>query len=377
MSTTGSAKLYMKGYIPTLDGWRAVAISMVIFYHMFFGLVDKKSTAFFAISQGAKGVDIFFALSGFLITSRMLDERDAEGAISLRAFYGRRAFRILPPYLAYLAIVSILAANGVVSLTRREIWGCLLFVRNYLPLPDINNWYTAHFWSLSVEEHFYLFWPLLLVLFGTSGSRKAAVALALGVAVWRKVDVTYHIISPYGMGRTDTRIDALLWGAFLALLVHPTEARARIATRLTPRIWVIVVLIVLATAWYEPPFGLTIQSFLVPWMILGTVLNPGFWGSRVLESSLLRWIGRLSYSLYIWQQLCISSVWPVVEFPPYISQTAANLMIGCLATITFGVVSHYVIERPLMRFGKRFLSGSKVKPFSPVTLLTENGVKSH
>lgn len=77
----------MSGYIPTLDGWRAVAICMVIAYHMLFGLVPKESTPFFIVSQGAKGVDIFFALSGFLITFRLMDEQKADGAISLRHFY--------------------------------------------------------------------------------------------------------------------------------------------------------------------------------------------------------------------------------------------------------------------------------------------------
>ena len=352
----------MSGYIPTLDGWRAVAICMVIAYHMLFGLVPKESTPFFIVSQGAKGVDIFFALSGFLITFRLMDEQKVDGAISLRHFYLRRAFRILPPYLAYLVILSVLAWLGLVTLTRRELLGCLLFVRNYLPAPDIDNWFTAHFWSLSVEEHFYLFWPLILLVFSPASARRVAVVLAISVPIWRKVDVHYHLISPYGMGRTDWNIDALLWGAFLALLVHPPEKRALIARWLTPTIWCALVLTLMATTWFQPPGYLAMQAFLMPWMILGTVLNPHFWWSGVLESPVFRWVGRLSYSLYIWQQLCISGIWPRIEFLSYLPATAANLLLGFLATFLFGAVSHCALERPLMRVGKRILSGTSRKP---------------
>lgn len=256
----------------------------------------------------------------------------------------------------------MLAWLRLVTLTGRELIGCLLFVRNYLPAPDLDNWFTAHFWSLSVEEHFYLFWPLILLVFSPASARKVAVVLAIGVPIWRKVDIHYHLISPYGMGRTDWTIDALLWGAFLALLVHPPEKRALIARWLTPTVWCGIVLTLMATTWFQPPGYLALQAFLMPWMILGTVLNPHFWWSGVLESRVFRWVGRLSYSLYIWQQLCISGIWPRIEILPYFPGTAANLLLGFVATFLLGAISHYALERPLMRAGKRLLSGKVRRP---------------
>ena len=117
----------MRGYIPTLDGWRAVAIGLVIVYHAMTGMFPKGSTEYFLIGQGAKGVAIFFALSGFLITTRLLDERDAFNQIGIRKFYLRRAFRILPPYLLYLASLAMMAAAGVLTVSSREWLGSVLF----------------------------------------------------------------------------------------------------------------------------------------------------------------------------------------------------------------------------------------------------------
>jgi len=145
-------------YIPTLDGWRAVAILAVLVCH---GLDQRQHP--FAEPLGSAGVLLFFSISGFLITRRMLDEESQTGAVSLRKFYLRRAFRILPPALFYLAAITFLGLMGVFPFSAEPILKALFFVRNYayfdFAMPA--TWYSAHFWSLSVEEHFYLIWPFL------------------------------------------------------------------------------------------------------------------------------------------------------------------------------------------------------------------------
>src|SRR5262245_21093106 len=109
-------------------------------------------------------------MSGFLICSKLVDE-EAAGGIDLKAFYVRRAFRILPPAFLYLGVVALLGVVGVMSGPGgQEILSSALFFRNYRPLTDT----TGHFWSLSVEEHFYLFWPLLMLLFGSRTMRRIA-----------------------------------------------------------------------------------------------------------------------------------------------------------------------------------------------------------
>lgn len=139
-------------HIPTLDGWRAVAILLVVAHHA--------GTAFYSESDyysqsltrfGTWGVPVFFGLSGVLITKLLLEEFDRTGKMSLKSFYIRRAFRILPPVFVFIAVVAALGllASGM------EAASGLFFFRNYLP-NSLGGIYTGHLWSLAVEEHFYL-----------------------------------------------------------------------------------------------------------------------------------------------------------------------------------------------------------------------------
>jgi peptidoglycan/LPS O-acetylase OafA/YrhL len=175
-----------QGYLPTLDGWRAIAIMAVIFDHVIAGQLHDTHPALFAISRvGPDGVSLFFAISGFLICSRLLEEEDVAGKVGLGGFYIRRACRILPAALAYLAVVGLLGITRLILVSPWEWWSSVLFFRNYLS-PDLisRGWggYTIHYWSLAVEEHFYILWPGLLVLAGRGRSRYVGGALAVAVS---------------------------------------------------------------------------------------------------------------------------------------------------------------------------------------------------
>src|SRR4051812_354276 len=161
----------LKGYIPTLDGWRAIAILGVMASHAGHSYSEAygRESFFDRIAAGTHGVNLFFAISGLLITSRLLEEWDNTGSVSLRRFYTRRAFRILPPALLYLACVALLGVFGFLPMVREEFLAATLFFRNYLPVilgPNGAGFFTSHYWSLGVEEHFYLFWPALLLVAG-------------------------------------------------------------------------------------------------------------------------------------------------------------------------------------------------------------------
>ena len=177
-----------QGYIFTLDGWRALAIIAVLADHIV-GYEFHGHRWLFALTRiGANGVSLFFAISGFLICSRLLEEQSAFGRISLKGFYIRRACRILPAALAYLMFITLVAFLGYIAVDRREFWATVFFWRNYLPIRWIHRgWggYTVHYWSLAVEEHFYLVWPILLVATGKRKARVVALALAFLVAGWR------------------------------------------------------------------------------------------------------------------------------------------------------------------------------------------------
>jgi peptidoglycan/LPS O-acetylase OafA/YrhL len=184
------------GYLPTLDGWRAIAIVGVLLDHGVGYSPLRHFPKIVAFSRtGPNGVSLFFAISGFLICSRLLEEWRAFGQVSLRGFYIRRACRILPPAMFYLVVIAILSLCGLIIVSPGEWWSCVFFFRNYLPESWISRgWggYTVHYWSLAVEEHFYLLWPAALVLLGKVRARWFALSLALAVAGWRMVDFHKH-----------------------------------------------------------------------------------------------------------------------------------------------------------------------------------------
>src|SRR5262249_33696545 len=156
-------------------------------------------------------------------------------------FYIRRFFRIIPPYLFYLAILATVAGAGYATVYGKEWPGCLLFYRNYMvdPVLPPHGWYTGHFWSLAVEEHFYLGWPLLLVICGSKRVRPVVAGLAIGIAAWRFFDATHHIIPGHVTRKTDTVLDGLLWGCWVACLVDIPEVRERIRKELTSTVWLV------------------------------------------------------------------------------------------------------------------------------------------
>ena len=170
------------------------------------------------------GVDVFFAISGFLICGLLLREYEETGDISLRRFYIRRCFRILPPYYVSLAAICAAGAFLALPLNFADVPSCLLFYRNYRPLgiDEDGGFYTAHYWTLAIEEHFYLLWPMLLLLVRPKRAGKVAFLLAMMVFSWRVIEAHFHLLAgvlPQAnlMARTDTRMDALLWGCLAAI----------------------------------------------------------------------------------------------------------------------------------------------------------------
>jgi peptidoglycan/LPS O-acetylase OafA/YrhL len=346
----------IKNYIPTLDGWRAVAILGVLMAHgcesLFTNGGPFANQLLFALTrEGAVGVNIFFGISGFLICTRLLQEKTKHSKISLKAFYIRRAFRILPPFVFYLAVIGGLSLLGLLSITFREWITSLLFVRNYLSPESLGGWYTGHLWSLAVEEHFYLLLPGLLVLLGARQTRTVLYFLIAAISIWRMVDFRFQIFAKIlpqtgFYGRTDIILDGLLLGALSAIIWQ--ESKKRVASWLRPWLfWVTVPLFVLCLA-YDPPFKILLQSILIVLMLFSTMANPQTLAGRLFELAPIAWIGRLSYSLYIWNNLFL--VPTGVAAPFGILQQWPYNFAALLATAAF---SYYLVERPLIKVGHR------------------------
>lgn len=362
-------------YLASLDGWRAIAMLMVIGYH---GIDALRATygesvewAIPILRHSGIGVHIFFGISGILITHRLIRERESTGRISLRSFYIRRSFRILPPLVAYVSTVFLLGKLGYNHITVMDALRAVGFSANYgNPLP----WYLVHTWSLSIEEHFYLVWPVVVLCVARLTALRAVVIMAAVISVWRVADIHWEIV-PARFGfpwwRTDTMADFLLLGAGAAYLLNWPAALKLLARCLKPTVTVIVALSVvfIFILWeYNHRLHHLVRLYLpvaIPLVLLGTIINRSCWITSVLELRPLRQLGMISYGCYLWQQLFFvptaTKEFLVLQSWPF------NLF----ATLIVAATSFVVIERFSIAKGKR-LSARYATP--PVRLVDEGAV---
>ncbi len=330
-------------YIPTLDGWRAIALMLVLFDH---GLLVTFRPYGWA-RAGAHGVDIFFVLSGYLISGKLLEDG------SLPKFYIRRAFRILPVLFSYLAVVCILGFGlRKIPLLRSEVALSLFFVRNYVFYSQLAStgvtWFTAHLWSLSIEEQFYLIWPLVMLKVVKGAPRHRLVMALSWFGFWAALFVSVH------EGRILRFYEGITIGCLLRLAFHDPQVSTRIRRMFSGRSTLVVgaVFAYFAIFYYRTSF---FDPLVCGLGLCATLVEPGAWAGRTLEFSALRWIGRLSYSLYIWQQLFLGFG---VAFRPFgfFSRFPVNLA----SVMALSCLSYYLMERPLMRLG-HLLSNSATR----------------
>jgi peptidoglycan/LPS O-acetylase OafA/YrhL len=299
---------------------------------------------------GGIGVTLFFVLSGFLITRLLIDELERTGRIDLRAFYRRRLRRLAPPLVVFLAVVTvILAALG------EPLWGvlsALTFTSNFASLMDVPLHLVGHTWSLSMEEQFYLLWPLSLVVLGR---RRLNCLMPLLAAL--AVLVTAHRISLALTGASltrslyspDTRSDALLVGCLLALVVH------RLKPLPTGR-WAAVGGVFLLMC---APFGReAMVVLLVPVTLSSEVVVAWAWattGGGLLTSPAVRGFGRISYAVFLWHM-------PTTELLLNIGMPWwQNVVLTLLASTGIALASWRWVEQPMLQ-GVRASSKSHRPP---------------
>lgn len=353
---------HVRGYVPTLDGWRALAILTVIFHHDSLHRIGWFSTLWIR-HNGERGVHLFFALSGILICTRLLEEEQIRGRIDIKGFYIRRVCRIQPAAWAYLAFVSALMLFHVIGPEPKGVLYSVLLVRNILPLNHtLESWYTAHYWSLSVEEHFYLLLPGFLLLFRRYRIRMMAAAVLL-LEVWREI-VFRHPRLQFGWlleFRTDIAVEGILLAALVAMLLRRSDVLAWVRRWLRPwAAWLITGALWTAMELHHGRFNHLVLICTYPLMIVSTMLHPGSLTGRVLELPPVRFIGRISYSLYLWQMLFITRY---IELPAPRSQLLELVQttgLRYVALLGFSLLSYYLLEKPMMGLGHKL-----AKPATP------------
>lgn len=336
------------GYEPALDGLRGMAVLAVVFFH----------AVPHALPGGFLGVDVFFALSGYLITRLLLNENSAQGRIDLWRFYVRRSWRLAPALclmlLVYAAIELVLHGFAQWKTLALDVLLALAYLTNW---TRATGWHLpadlGHTWSLAVEEQFYLLWPLILIgvlkLSRRFGAQVMLVsAMALASLFWRlylqdqgaSVDRLYN--------GSDVRAETLLWGALLALLREHGPAQKGCHWLDQVLEWVIPVLmlgLLLGVQWTEPwVYSVGISAFSGMSVMLIQGLHGGRW--RMLSISLTaRWIvylGRISYGIYLWH-------FPILRWLME-SPMDAWLRLVCTLALSVAVasLSYHFMEKPLL-----------------------------
>jgi peptidoglycan/LPS O-acetylase OafA/YrhL len=340
------------GRIPTLDGWRGLAILLVLFDHAQNALQGRYLRPW--TQTGQHGVTIFFVLSGFLITSKLLESS------SLKRFYMHRLFRLMPAAWTYLAVLLFTDRVEHLQFTSlSEVTASVLFYRNFY----FGTGGAGHFWSLSLEEQFYLVWPCVLLLAGIRRCRWIAVVGALSVALYRWLFWARYNANLVN-GQTHVRADALLVGCLLALLLASPAIRSA-ATRWS-KFWMLpalaTLLFCMAHFHWLPPLS---ESLAIAGLMAASVLHPDSILSRPLNRVALAWLGTVSYSIYIWQQ----------PFSGHRSTGSALLLLG-VAMPVCALGSYYYIEQPMIRLGRSLTrsrtshSDRLARPLEPSTTPT-------
>ncbi len=331
----------------SLDGLRGISIALVLLGHLggtqaFPQLGLERVLGNYAFL----GVQVFFVISGFLITSLLCRELQSTGAVSLRHFYLRRALRILPAYMAYLIVLFGFVQAGYMVLKPADWVTALTFTVNYFPGA---SWGVGHLWSLAVEEQFYLLWPAIFVVMGGAKNKLRNVLLGvilLAPLVRAAMRLTFDAESDFRDLEVFPAIaDALGFGCLLALIRNDLVLVP--AYRMLMRSAVVVLLVVLIVLINRfSGYGLVdllFSSFkLTMIMILvdAAVSRESGWLHTVLNAPALVALGRVSFSLYLFQQLFLNrgSTEPLAAFP-------LNLVLA----LTAAIIAYHAVERPFMR----------------------------
>ena len=365
-------------HVPALDGLRGLAVVGVLLFH------DGR------LDGGFLGVDLFFALSGFLITGLLLDERARSGRIALGSFWARRARRLLPAMLVFVAVITpvmwLWGTPSQVEDARDGVIPSLLYVINWFQIAESSDYWAlftdpspmTHLWSLAVEEQFYIVWPLVVaavvtrrqwkrLLLGIMLTGIAASAIAMAV-LYDPANPTRVYIG------TDTRASSILLGALLATLGAPAIIQ-RIADR-SPRSVAAVQLVAvgaMAAAW------ILIDGASTTWLFYGGMVVHAFLGAllasstgltratpvqRALTLAPLRWFGSISYGLYLWH-------WPVFilldERRTDLDGWALSALRWSLS-IGIALLSYWLIEQPIRRDHRRWSTGRLGSAIAAVTV---------
>lgn len=350
-STATALRLAASREIPALNGFRAIAIGLVMLSHV--GLEQ--------LVPGQFGVTLFFFLSGYLITTLLRREFLKSGTISFKAFYFRRAVRILPPLAFAIALAVAMSLTGALPpLYYPGLVTDALFLSNYMPLSGV----PMGLWSLAVEEHFYFFFPLIALALLTRGGTRAAATfcviacvITLGVRVFEVSRLEDFSNVNFW---THTRIDSILFGSILAFWNNPVIDPG---DRLPPRwkSYAIGLALLAGTFLYRDEvfrqtLRYTIQGIALIF-IFNAAIRDASGARRILDSAPLRFVAELSYTLYLVHSLIVWAFKPLADD----FGTIPTMIAALLLSFAIAFLVYRLIEQPLGRWRRQVERESKAK----------------
>lgn len=360
------------GHQPNLDGLRGIAVLAVLFFHLDWPWCPG----------GFLGVDVFFTLSGFLITTLLLEEHFSTGQISVTRFFIRRGIRLYPALVALVIVSTAFSflAHKDPSRTFTIALSVLGYVANWATMLDTSGWFGGmpHTWSLAIEVHFYVLWAVTLALiakrFNSAQERTSLLKILSVVAVGTIVASAGWRAILWAQGApwlrmylgTEARLDAVFIGALAALVrlrlltsggVHWFLSARRLPIALIEIICVLALAALFATTqWRSALPGMTaftLAGLATAGLVLTTTLQPNSLISPLLSTSVMTWFGRISYSLYIWHVPAGKFVkiekFHAMGIPPIVAELVRFGMM-----IVVAAISYYLIERTFVRLKNRF-----------------------
>jgi peptidoglycan/LPS O-acetylase OafA/YrhL len=360
VTLTASHQVGDDNRLPSLDGLRALSIALVFLGHL---SGTKGFPRIYPIGDYAHlGVVVFFVISGYLITRLLLVEHHKYGNVSLIQFYARRALRLLPAAYAFVLCVGLMSAVGYVHLHSRDIWHALTYTVNY---EVDRSWYLGHLWSLSVEEQFYLLWPVFFALLLPRRARWVIVGTIVVAPIVRAAVLVAFRGSPYrNLEMFPMVADSLAMGCLLAMSREWLEGKRWYLRLFKPTYSVGLLALVFAVNYFMDwgivnAFGTSVIN-----LSLAILIHRSVYCHRDLFGRFLNWrpvafVGVLSYSLYLWQQLFInrnSTSW-VCAFP-----------FNILFAICAALASYFLLERPLLGLRHKLRIRRPAANSSPVSL---------
>jgi peptidoglycan/LPS O-acetylase OafA/YrhL len=353
--------------IKSLDGMRAIAILLVLFAHSLptMPLHLSKNAYNLLVTNGELGVTIFFVISGYLITKLLVLEREKTGRISLKDFYLRRIFRIFPVFYLYIIVIislklffipTLFENYSIVGLAALYLWN-YAHVFNFRASPSDNAFSIfGHFWSLAIEEQFYLLWPIMLIKLNMGTLKKLVIGIIL---ITPFIRVATYFFVPERRGNADMMIleaggNSILIGCLGALIEKTNFFKEKILRIISNNglicFFAIFLFIISPFLWlylrrsYSMPIGNEINSICII-LLLFWCVNIQSKVSDFLNSKVLIQIGLLSYSIYIWQQLFMNGK---THF--WFNKFPLNIFLALIVA----VISYYLVEKPILRLKKRF-----------------------